>query len=535
MKQKTLYICYPAGLDDRKKEHYYHDGIDAEVSLCERIAAWCGEEATVSTDAEKHEREILVGECERSETAQLLRELAPDEYAVVCRGEKTVVCGHCTASTLAAAEELLKTAPETLRDGYRSVGKCAGWVVDFPAFPFGKFAGMSDCFANRLQWYYEETEEADFSAYCRMLEDAGYALTYSNQIEKNRFARYAKGTVTLQVSYSANEGSTRVISAEETEWQSLPAGFGVRDLPEGTVTLTQMTLDYGGGSYGMCYVIRLPDSSFVLIDGGNVRIANGIPKSYDYYRLYVLLKEMNTRPDGKIVIDTWMMTHDHEDHFKVFLWFCRLCGEFRLPVEIRNYCATPCSRAMLFNSKNPGLHSLNGDLADAERSVGGFRKYLLHAGDRMEFGDLSFEFLYTVDDLFPQRLRYFNNSSFVARMRYREQQTLWLGDICEEPSALLRKRYSEKTLRSDLVQLAHHGLNGAEPELYEMIGAKVLFWSLSKQLIDQMLQEPPTLPHHTLGQHLVRESGITEYFTHSRSNYTLTLPYQTGESTLWKH
>ena len=114
-------------------------------------------------------------------------------------------------------------------------------------------------------------------------------------------------------------------------------------------------------------------------------------------------------------------------------------------------------------------------------------------------------------------------------MTYRGQATMWLGDICTAPSQFLRKHWKQKTLQSDIVQLAHHGLNGAELELYELIGGKVLLWSLRDKLVKNN-NENPTEPHHHLGRHLFYEMNAQEIILHTRYNDTLSLPYVVGES-----
>ena len=524
---RTTYIVYPVGADDMEKEKYANNGLDPEVFLARRIAEQLSG-ATVCNDEKRHKHEILIGKTRRTETARALASLKANQYGVFCFGERVAVCGHCVAATIKAVELLLSCDFQLLTDGFSLVETYEGWIVDFPRFDGGKYLGMSDCSHDRVEWVWSGVTKPALEEYRTLLEAKGYALAFQNERDGNRFYRLIQGTHFLQLGYLRATHTLRVISGslEKTgvvdEWASLPS----LDAP---ITLTQMALDYIGGSFGMCYIMTLEDGSFVIMDGGQVRVAGGYPKTFDYLRLYMLLCELNKRPDGEIVISAWLMTHEHADHFNVFYWFCRFCHDFGRRVTVKRYCDCSCSDAVSFNSKNPDYPTTRGRLDKAREWIGGFDTVTLHTGDIMRFGELSFEVLYTVDDLFPERLHYFNDSSFVLRMNYRGQTTMWLGDICTEPSQFLRKHWRPKTLKSDIVQLAHHGLNGAEIELYELIGGRVFLWSLRDRLVKDN-NENPTLPHHFIGRQMYYEMNAEEIILHTRHNDTLPLPYEVGKS-----
>ncbi len=521
------FVVYDEALDDEVNEGYAHDGVDAEVGACKRIAEWIGDEAQIARDTETYEHEILVGITKREQTADALSRLDYNQYGIFGYKDKVAVCGHCAASTLMAAEELMKLDMSELTEGYCKIFINEAWVVDFPAFEYGRYVAMTDCAFDSVELVWEEVGADEFEKYCALLVSQGYALCSQNAIEKNIFRRYEKDGRLLHLTWRESGGRLALISGETSK--NLPVG----EMPciedgDGKVRLTQVTFDYAGGSFGMGYIITLADGSFILIDGGNVRVKNGYPKTYDYVRLYTLLKELNTREDGKIIIHAWFMTHDHADHFNVFYWFCKEYGEH---VTVEKYYVCPCTAAVAYNSKNPDFASTNGRLERARAWAGGFDVVKLLPGDVIEIGGVRFDVLYTVDELYPERLRYFNDSSFVSVMTYGGQKTLWLGDICTAPSRFLRKHYTESTLKSDIVQLAHHGLNGAERELYDIIDGKVLLWSLRYKLVDAIFESEPIEEHKQIAHHLREEMNVEEIITHTKDNVTLDLPYDTKTGT----
>lgn len=520
----TTYVIYPSALDDLPKEKYAHDGLDPEVFYARRIAELL--EAVLASDSDLHESEILVGEVDRPQTREALTRLERNQYGVFCLDGRIVLCGHCPAGTVKACELFLSMEEKALANGFCEIRTQEEWLVELPLPQACTYRGMSDaCFAQTVFVYGDVTGEA-LAAYEQTLTESGYTLRFENEIEGNRFCRYGKDDIFLHLSFIPSHRELRVICGREGRMIANPDDWAI-DEPITDITLTQMALDYSGGSFGMCYIITLADGSYVILDGGQVRVKNGYPKTYDYVRLYTLLKEMNKRPDGKILIRAWFMTHEHADHFHVFYWFCR---EYGKEVTLLRYCACQCSDTVAFNAKNPEYHTSIGRLAQASEWVGGMEIVVLHTGDVLELGELRFEVLYTVDDLYPTRLHYFNDASFVCRMTYRGQQTMWLGDICETPSRLLRTRYSGKTLRSEIVQLAHHGLNGAEQELYDLIDGEILLWSLRYRLIDDsFVNKDAAEPHKRLAWHLLNEMNVKLVLQHTKNNDTLILPYRMEE------
>ena len=56
-----------------------------------------------------------------------------------------------------------------------------------------------------------------------------------------------------------------------------------------------------------------------------------------------------------------------------------------------------------------------------------------------------------------------------------ETKLLILGDIGEKSSEKLLKNQKKK-LKSDIVQMSHHGQQGATKELYEAVNPKICLW-----------------------------------------------------------
>lgn len=89
-----------------------------------------------------------------------------------------------------------------------------------------------------------------------------------------------------------------------------------------------------------------------------------------------------------------------------------------------------------------------------------------------------------------------NSTSVVYRLTYNGHSILFLGDSYTDTEKKLLAAYDANDLKSDYVQLAHHGQNGCSKEFYDAIGAKdsIRLWAspqwLWKSGTDSIYQIP---------------------------------------------
>ena len=521
---KDTAIVISKGVARVFKEKFAHNGYDMEYVKAQKLSEKTGWEIITDEEAEKPS-EISIGTCERGYVKDFLSRMDINQYGICRKKNKIAVCGHSLAATVLAADMLEKLGTESITDGFCEIYTNNSWIADYPPFG-GKIVSVTDCCFNGTEAVYSSGTE-EYHEYLTVLEKNGYVKKYENSICGNLFRRYEKGDTALSLSHSPAEGYTRIISASITSTRFADIlRAGKEELCD--ITVTQMALDYIGGSFGMGYIITLRDGSFVIIDGGHVRVKEGYPKTYDYVRLYTLLRELNKRPDGKIVISAWFITHEHSDHFNVFYHFCREYGSL---VTLNAYCACHCSNAVAYNAQNPEFHSTNGRLTEALKNIDCKTVVTLRTGDDITLGGVRFEVLYTVDDLFPRRLYCFNDCSLVMKMTANGQSVMWLGDIFTAPSDILLKRYSPEYLKCDIACMAHHGLYGATEDLYNAIAPKVLLWSLWVRLAEKDLADDAdtALRQVRVAKMLLKRESPPEVFYHTGTNYTLKMPYNSPE------
>ena len=63
---------------------------------------------------------------------------------------------------------------------------------------------------------------------------------------------------------------------------------------------------------------------------------------------------------------------------------------------------------------------------------------------------------------------------------------MFLGDMGWEPGTRLIRMWNYKELKSDVVQMAHHGQDGVEENLYQVLHPEICFWPAPDWLWDNM-------------------------------------------------
>ena len=106
---------------------------------------------------------------------------------------------------------------------------------------------------------------------------------------------------------------------------------------------------------------------------------------------------------------------------------------------------------------------LNGKIVNAET---------IAKGQVITVDDVDFEILQT----WSTRDTQVNSNSMIIRMWVDGQSVLFLNDATVESGNRLIETYGRDFLKSDIVQMAHHGQNGTAKNVYDAVDAKVRLW-----------------------------------------------------------
>ena len=484
--QSEYAIVYSGDLDDSprpagKSTSGYDVEVEEAVNIQKYIKSLTGCEIPLLKDCDSTgEKEILIGETARPEYQAAAQSIAVNEYGAALQGEKLVLAAH-NLSTVILASSVLKTLLRTYTaeesDGTKSIRIPSGtrlmersnsWYTDFPEFAGGTLRGTYDCGNNTLEYLYEGVPEQDFRSYWKTLEDAGFRREASSNLFGLLSATYVGDKGMLHFYYIPADDALRLISAPDGQYD-LPdhwTGENPAEDPVTTPRVIQFPTKYASNvAAGMGYVMTLSDGSFIVMDGGK---DGGIGNAM---KLLDLLKKMNARPDGQIVIAAWIVTHDHTDHFTNFQ---SLIHSFGSQIRLEAIYINGTARSAVMNSGDPAYY-IAGSYKEISEKVGGTRLIKLHAGMHFFIRDAEFEILFSQDDIYPERCHTFNDTSTVLRMTFGGNTFLWTGDGQSIPSEVLVRWYGDR-VESDFIQVAHHGAPGLSTECYEAFRGTTLFW-----------------------------------------------------------
>ncbi|MBQ8333262.1 MAG: MBL fold metallo-hydrolase [Clostridia bacterium] len=522
-------IVHLAGLDTSLKggNEKYDLEVKLGYDLQEAIKTKVKETLPVVNDGAEYEYEILIGETSRQESIDFRNSLALSEYGYEIIGNKIVISGTNHTTTHLAVSLFIESvnsfteisgnnASLVLYDGMRITTRAAGWNTNIPEFEGGSFGGTLDSGQGSLTVLYKDTTAEAFADYCDKLESLGYERWQKNTIEDNVHATYTHSeNGMIHVYYAANEQNVRIVSYKKGKY-NLPTSTEKESYEAITQTsITQYGLDRKNGAVGMCYVITLEDGSFIVVDSGT----ENDDKSA-YIEFYNLLKHLNKRPDGQIVIRAWYLTHEHSDHYQMFAKFMQ---EYGKKVTIQEFWCNTSTKDFTYNGANGNITWEKSYSKYANYVNGDFKWINLHTGMEFYAGNMKFEVLYTEEDLFPKVCRSYNNCILIMKMTDTTsgQTMLWMGDLLLDGCETLAARY-DGYLKSDLLQVAHHGKSEAV-SIYKEVLPKVAFWSCTTAQKNTLTNNAT---YRETNQFLAKNVLV-----HICSDYTYTikLPYASGD------
>ncbi len=272
-----------------------------------------------------------------------------------------------------------------------------------------------------------------------------------------------------------------------------------------------LDVDLGGGSvlqyanrdpYQMMgYLLKTPDGKTVIIDGGRWE---GADAAY--------LHELILKEGGRV--DLWLITHAHDDHFSALS--CMLRDMDRLDFEIGDMriCFPPLEWLKTVENGN-GYGPAAAFLERLQKHS--IETTPLRRGDVLTCGDLTIDVLHDCENYV--NYNNINDTGAVLRVHYPNRDILFLADIDVQAAKELMELYTPEQLQCDVVQLAHHGQDGAHREFYEIVRPKIALYTAPLWL---WTNNDGTGPFKTLEtRQWMRDLGVVLSCPHCHGDYLL--------------
>ncbi len=246
-------------------------------------------------------------------------------------------------------------------------------------------------------------------------------------------------------------GSTAVQTVQTSGLTSVSTGT-----PNGANGVGELwMLGSATGAQNLSIVIKSPNGKLIVIDGGWEADADK-------------LSSLILQQGGKV--DAWLITHPHEDHVGAL---CAILNDTGRKIKIdKIYCslATPD----WYRQVSPTGAGIADQLLSAftKLSVGTVTNSI-GRGTEINIDDVNIRVLnnrgvYTYNGV--------NNSSMVYKIRVSGQSILILGDLAYDGGKDLIKTCTAAELKSDIVQMAHHGQQGVDQDAYALIAPTTCLW-----------------------------------------------------------
>ena len=220
------------------------------------------------------------------------------------------------------------------------------------------------------------------------------------------------------------------------------------------------------------------NTSFIL-ESGDTRLVvdGGFPSETPY--LYEYLKGLGGH------VNAWFITHFHDDHMGA-LWF--MLKEHPDITVDGIYWNLP-SDGFLCKGEPRQDEWMTQEILDDLRAViaqRGIPQIIVQAGDVYTFdgGAVAARILHTPDETLVRNP--INDSSIIFRFEADGQRILFLGDLGPEGGEQLLREVPHEELKTDFVQMAHHGQGCVSKECYAVIHPTYCLWPTPSWLWDNM-------------------------------------------------
>ncbi len=471
--------------------------------------------------------EILFGHTNYAESDELYKGLNYGSYRIAVMGKKIVIAATDSSAAGSAAIDfaidvkniLDKSESKAIPTDYTAEKITNDLTSRVPVYGYGTFDTTYTGAHKDTGYIYKSTSSEDFNSYVTAsTTEGGCTLYASSQMGNNLSATLTNGKTIVNVFYTEADKKTHLI-IESSDNTALPikeadrttenickplfCQLGLEQPYDGGKVFTSAVANYNNG---MGYIFRLADGTFIIIDGG-------FNKTKGADMLYNKLVEL--APDkNNIVISAWIMSHQHGDHVGAFRKFTEM---YRTKVTMKHIIYNfPTSKELSGVGESTGNTS---SVSAAFQQYNGCQPIIAHPGQVHYFSNAKIEVLHTLDLMRPRDTYAGGNSFNIAIKLTIEGQTyLFAGDSHTDMTPLLIKHYGSY-LKSDFVQVVHHGATGASNEFYQAVDPTVVVWPLGTW------DYYPWRRYETYNSFLFSSNNVKEIVLAGHTDRVFELPY----------
>ena len=218
-------------------------------------------------------------------------------------------------------------------------------------------------------------------------------------------------------------------------------------------SFTLWQLPSQGPTQMLSYVIKSANGKIIVIDGGMTCDGTYLKK--------VLASHGNH-------VDSWFLTHPHEDHIDALTWILSNQGDLKIDKIFASF--PPLEWIKKYEKGN--AHTLEEFTAAMKKAKRNYIK--LNPGDIFNIDGVKVEILSDVNlDITVNAI---NNASIIMKVSDQTKSVLFLNDLGLLAGNKQLKLIPHGKLKSDYVQMAHHGQDGVGKNFYEVVQPEYCLW-----------------------------------------------------------
>ena len=391
-----------------------------------------------------------------------------------------------------------------------------GWAEDIITPDRIVYAGDS-----AYQMLMSNTTYEVYRSYTAALLQNGFKEVSNRTVNENLLGVYTNDEAAVTIYHTPQTKETRIIvEPVENYYVSSTENYQVATTPLLTMIGRQVSKghNYLGvlNDYGlMCFLIRLSDGRFIVIDGGGSDDA--VVSSFSQV-LYSKMIEQSVDKNN-ITIAAWIITHSHGDHVGGFCSFSAAYSEqVKLQSILYNFPSNADSEA-----SNDDKGSFSRFISHAQSYYNDTPLYKVHTGHVYTIADATIEIFYTHEDYVTEdraipSTKNWNNTSLIFGLEIAGQKIMFLGDAQQVPNDQTALIFGP-ALKSDIVQVAHHGGHGGTNSIYKAVDPAVALFTTTDEIIPVYMEKFPA------NYYLIHQLNVVEYYNSHNRIHTWDLPY----------
>ena len=467
-------ICSEAATDIEKD--LYNKIRDKLKSITGVLPKYCTDFRPYNDSGEERAKPaILVGYTNYDESSAVYNTLRCGECKIKVEGNKLVIAvASLQDATNAYVQFMSLLRNQTAENLSIPLDVDMSKVSDkflsrIPTYPYGRLQ-ISNCGNDSYLIYANDASKSDAEAYKDKAIDTGFTLRSERTVADNVFYTLVNEQDYLYIYYKPNEKTVRAIAGPLNSLAADDYSMDTGLVAEPSLTLVGQP---EGSDIGQGYIFVLPDGRLIIQDGG-------IKSSKKADNVYKSVMAIAPDPEN-VIIAAWFISHPHGDHQYAIEYFIENHGSDD-NITIQNFVLNYAPSSMYDYKREDGGKENSGSHVTKifniiSKHVPEANIVKPHTGQLLDFGNgASVEILYTPEDYLPAELfDYVNSTSLVIRVVVEGTSVLLLADTTHVSGRIMENAFGSY-LKSDMVQLAHHGQFPSNSSLYKAVAAKVLLW-----------------------------------------------------------